>query len=1222
MPAPATTDDFLGLVRRSELVAGDDLDAFLRDNADQLPESPTDLAATLVRDGLLTGFQSGLLLKGKSKGFLIAGKYKLLEHLGSGGMANVFLCEHMSMRRRVALKVLPSSQAADPSALERFYREARAVASLDHPNIVRAHDIDHDGKQHFLVMEYVEGISLNDLVRRNGPLDILRASHYVRQAALGLHHAHEAGVVHRDIKPGNILLDRQGTVKILDMGLARFFTDETDDTTHRYDENCVLGTADYCAPEQAMNSHGADIRADIYSLGATFYFVLTGQTPFGPGTTAQKIIWHQMREPAPLREVRPEVPEGLAEVVARMMAKDLAERYQTPAEVYDALAPWTEEPIGPPPEEEMPSLSLRSQAPGSSVRNTIRPQTAPLSTRPNSAPRSSSSTTKILPRLVKGKKKSPRLPILMGAGAAVLIVVGVVVIWLMRTGGDTTPTGRAAVVPRDADAGKAVAAPLPEGVTIIRAGNKGRRVQTPKYEAVVGDDGSLTSLRAGGVELLKSGVPFGPDREARGIYLYSDRDGMLPATEIDQAGNVVTARGRRAEVRYAFHPDSVLMTAINQSDDPDLKLLWYGVFERSVTAVTNGQGDWSASPPPAESSLDWPSATWFAGSTRLAFSRATRIWGPWPSGANPFHVWQLSLKPLATESVTVTIGEATPEEQRRAARASGATPPTADVPPQPPEPPSFAIAPAGVTVAADGAERLVRAATYEAKVEADGNLTSLRVDGAELLYVGGQTSRGCYFYRPTDAARPAKGPAPATQKLPTVEQPAPNVLTAKNEYVSVRYEFGANAFAYDLTNNCDVSMVYFVVFNRKVTAVRDVEGKVSNLPTRRLLTAGAWLAGKSGLAFEGGNDIWGPWEEGAEVLQVNVPPKTTQRLQFRPLTAAGAGAAAVKPAVALLAPRDWQVFQRSSRRRGEVRFRGQAPAGTERVEARLTGPSLDGALPDAWQALPLAADGRGFDAALPVAAGGWYRVEVRALRGTDVLGQTALDHVGVGEVFVGAGQSNSTNSGEERLKPESGLVASFDGSRWQPATDPQPGTHDSSGGGSFWPAFGDALNEKYKVPIGVAVTGHGGTSVKEWEPKGELSAYLTKRMAELGPKGFRAVLWHQGENDTGMAADNYERLLTEVIQESRKAAGWDVPWFVAQVSYVNPGAPKKPELRAAQKALWDKKVAFEGPDTDALGGDNRDQGGAGIHFSGKGLRAHGRLWADKVAAYLDKALGE
>src|SRR2546422_8098494 len=231
-------------------------------------------------------------------------------------MGKVYLCEHKFMRRRAAVKILPTSRSNDPSALERFYREARAVAALDHPNIVRAYDIDQDDNLHFLVMEYVDGASLQDIIRKTGPMNPTRACHYLYWSAIGLQHAHAAGLIHRDIKPGNILVDRQGVVKILDLGLARFFNDDQDLLTKKYDES-VLGTADYLAPEQAIDSHTVDGRADIYSLGATFYFLLAGQAPFAEGSVAQKLLWHQNRAPKPIREVRPEVPEPIARVVAK-----------------------------------------------------------------------------------------------------------------------------------------------------------------------------------------------------------------------------------------------------------------------------------------------------------------------------------------------------------------------------------------------------------------------------------------------------------------------------------------------------------------------------------------------------------------------------------------------------------------------------------------------------------------------------------------------------------------------------------------------------------------------------------------------------------------------------------------------------------------------------------------------------------------------------------------
>src|ERR1700730_5388367 len=313
------------------------LDAYVQKQraAGTLPPEPPKLAGVMVRDGLLTHFQAEQFMLGKWRRFTI-GKYKVLERLGSGGMGSVYLCEHKLMRRRVAVKVLPTAKASDPSSLERFYREARAVAALDHANIVHAYDIDQDESLHFLVMEYVDGASLQEIIKRAGPMDLTRAAHYMNQGTLGLGHAHERDLIHRDIKPGNLLVDRLGTVKVLDMGLARFFNDEEDILTKKYDES-VLGTADYLAPEQAQDSHDVDVRADIYSLGGTFYFLVTGRTPFGEGSVAQKLIWHQSRQPKPIRSLRPEVPEELAAVLAKMMAKDAARRYQTPAEVIEAL---------------------------------------------------------------------------------------------------------------------------------------------------------------------------------------------------------------------------------------------------------------------------------------------------------------------------------------------------------------------------------------------------------------------------------------------------------------------------------------------------------------------------------------------------------------------------------------------------------------------------------------------------------------------------------------------------------------------------------------------------------------------------------------------------------------------------------------------------------------------------------------------------------------------
>ncbi len=359
MPAPTTVPEFLDLVRRSQLLADTKVDEFIHRHRalGTMPQSTDQVASLLVREAQLTFFQAKQIKLGRYKRFTIGSKYRLLELIGAGGMGAVYLCEHTLMRRLVALKVLPVEKLEDESNKERFYREARAVAALDHPNIVRAYDIDTFEKLHFLVMEYVDGASLQEVVARyildKKLFDPIRTAHYIAQAAVGMQHAHELGMVHRDIKPGNLLLDRSGVIKVLDMGLARFFHKSQDSVTEKYDQNCVLGTADYLAPEQAV-SNIVDIRADIYALGGTFYFMLTGHTPFPDGTIAAKLVAHQTREPSPVESFRSDVPSGLLAVLRKMMARSLTDRYQQPFEVVDALSEWSEIPIALPLSREMP----------------------------------------------------------------------------------------------------------------------------------------------------------------------------------------------------------------------------------------------------------------------------------------------------------------------------------------------------------------------------------------------------------------------------------------------------------------------------------------------------------------------------------------------------------------------------------------------------------------------------------------------------------------------------------------------------------------------------------------------------------------------------------------------------------------------------------------------------------------------------------------------------
>jgi serine/threonine protein kinase len=297
-----------------------------------------DLARELVRRGWLTPFQVDQLLHGEGQQLLL-GQYLLLDRLGEGGMGEVFKARHRGLGRVVALKFIRRERLTHPEAINRFRREMRAAAQLSHPNIVLAYDADEVDGRHFLVMEYVEGTDLKKVVEQRGPLPVLEACSYVRQAALGLQHAFERGWVHRDIKPANLLRNRE-TIKNLDFGLARFWqTREGDETASEVTtDDRFMGTPDFMAPEQAVDSHAVDIRADIYSLGCTFYYLLAGRVPF-PGTTAlKKLFKHCWVEPQPLEAVQPSVPQELAALVRKMMANPPERRYQTPAEVVEDVA--------------------------------------------------------------------------------------------------------------------------------------------------------------------------------------------------------------------------------------------------------------------------------------------------------------------------------------------------------------------------------------------------------------------------------------------------------------------------------------------------------------------------------------------------------------------------------------------------------------------------------------------------------------------------------------------------------------------------------------------------------------------------------------------------------------------------------------------------------------------------------------------------------------------
>jgi WD40 repeat protein/tRNA A-37 threonylcarbamoyl transferase component Bud32 len=270
--------------------------------------------------------------------------YEVLEEIGHGGMGIVYKARHRGHHRIVALKVIRKDRLANSQTVARFRREARAAARLSHPNIVLVLEYDLEGDTHFLAMEYVPGVTLQEIIEQEGALSAAQACDYMRQVALGLQHAHEQALIHRDIKPANLMVTGPAsaprrTVKILDMGVARLhhLSSQEESLTTLTQHGVVIGTPDYIAPEQLEDPHGADIRADLYSLGCTFYFLLSGQVPFPGGTLIQKLDRQRWEVPPSVDQLRPNIPPAVAAVVRRLMAKSAADRFQTPAELAEAL---------------------------------------------------------------------------------------------------------------------------------------------------------------------------------------------------------------------------------------------------------------------------------------------------------------------------------------------------------------------------------------------------------------------------------------------------------------------------------------------------------------------------------------------------------------------------------------------------------------------------------------------------------------------------------------------------------------------------------------------------------------------------------------------------------------------------------------------------------------------------------------------------------------------
>lgn len=336
-----TLEEFIRSLTDCGLMDAEEVQTFIATlPTERRPTSAEDLAREMYGHGKLTKFQAQAIYQKKTRG-LVVGNYVVLEKLGKGGMGAVYKAQHKRMKRIVALKMLPSSATKSPELVKRFQREVEAAARLSHPNIVTAHDADEAKGVHFLVMEFVEGRDLHALVKEEGALSVARAVDYVTQAAKGLEYAHSQGIIHRDIKPHNLLLDKKGTIKILDMGLARI--DEaiagTDAAANEglTQDGQAMGTLDCMPPEQAFDTKTVDARADIYSLGCTLYHLLVGRPPYLGDTVAKKIVAHRETPIPSLREVRSDAPESLDAVFQKMLAKRPEGRQQSMTEVVSQL---------------------------------------------------------------------------------------------------------------------------------------------------------------------------------------------------------------------------------------------------------------------------------------------------------------------------------------------------------------------------------------------------------------------------------------------------------------------------------------------------------------------------------------------------------------------------------------------------------------------------------------------------------------------------------------------------------------------------------------------------------------------------------------------------------------------------------------------------------------------------------------------------------------------